>query len=383
MKKLGLIVNPIAGMGGRVGLKGTDGEDAHRRAVLLGALPEAQRRAEEALSVVARALPKVSLLTCTGAMGEEVARRGGMSPTLIHDLRDLAKQSEMTSAENTRHAAREMRRAGVDLLLFAGGDGTARDICDVLASADADASANIAALGIPAGVKMHSGVFALNPRRAGEIAVKFLRGEPMEIVEAEVMDIDEEAFRSGRVTASLHGYLRTPQDFGGVQTTKSGSAVQDDEAAMAIARHVVSNMADDTLYIIAPGTTTAAISQALDIPNTLLGVDVALNRELLVADATESDLLRLTDGKTAKIIVSVIGGQGYIFGRGNQQISPKVIRRVGKDNIIVVATSQKLLQLYGMPLLVDTGDPTLDAELSGYVKVVTGRKETQVHRIAS
>ena len=379
MKKLGLIVNPIAGMGGSVGLKGTDGGGVYRQALKLGAAPKAQSRAEEALSVVARRMPNFTALTSPGAMGEDVARRCGISPTIIDCPPAI---HDATSAEDTRHAAQEMQRFGVDLLLFAGGDGTARDICDALRSA-ADLPESMAVLGIPAGVKMHSAVFALTPRRAGEIAAMFLYGDPAEVTQAEVMDIDEDAFRNGRVTAALHGYLKTPLDSDGVQSTKSGSAAQDNEATVDIARQVITDMADDTLYIVGPGTTTAAISEALEIPNTLLGVDVIINGKLLASDVGESDLLRLTDGRRTKIIVSVIGGQGYIFGRGNQQISPRVIRHVGMDNIVVVATRRKLLRLQGRPMLIDTGDPALDDELSGYVKVVTGYRESQVHRVAS
>lgn len=379
MKKMGLIINPIAGMGGRVGLKGTDGEDVYQRAVSLGAAPEAQSRAKAALSVIASKSPQLSLLTCRGMMGENAARRCGLSPIIV---KSLTKRHERTTAADTRSAVKAMQQDGVDLLLFAGGDGTARDICEALRSTT-DSSKSIPVLGIPAGVKMHSGVFALTPRRAGEVALRFLRGDSTEVTEAEVMDIDEDAFRSGRVTAALYGYLSAPQDSGGVQTTKSSAAAQDDDAATDIARQVIADMADDTLYIIGPGTTTAAIPKALAAPNTLLGVDVVLNGELLAADATESELLRLTESSSAKIIVSVIGGQGYVFGRGNQQISPRLIRRIGKDNIIVVATRQKLLQLHGRNLLVDTGAPTLDIELSGYVSVVTGFKESHIQKVSS
>lgn len=378
MKKLGLIINPIAGMGGRVGLKGTDGEDAYRRALELGAKPQSSHRASEALTVIANAMPEAMLLTVAGSMGEDVALGCGLPIVLIGGL---SANEGRTTAGDTRRAVKEMQRRGVDLLLFAGGDGTARDICDALRSA-AGFPASMAVLGIPAGVKMHSAVFALTPRRAGEIASKYLRGDTTELSEAEVMDIDEDAFRSGRVSATLHGYLKTPQDSSGVQSTKSGSAAQDEGATDDIARQIIADMASDTLCIIGPGTTTAAISDALGIPNTLLGVDVVLNGVVLAKDVTESDLLRLTDGKPAKIVVSVIGGQGYILGRGNQQISPRLIRRVGKDNIIIVATRQKLLQLRGRPLLVDTGDAELDAELSGYVKVVTGCRESHIHKIS-
>ena len=378
MKKLGLIVNPIAGMGGRVGLKGTDGESVYRQALALGAKPRAHNRAVEALTVIAKALPEVKLLTVAGSMGEDAARQLGMSAVLIADL---PREGLGTAPEDTRRAALEMQKNGVDLLLFAGGDGTARDICDAL-TPGANPSTEMAVLGIPSGVKMHSGVFALTPRRAGEIATSFLIGEQVAVAEAEVMDIDEDAFRSGRLSATLHGYLNVPQNTGGVQVTKSGVAAGNDTAPIDIARQIIADMVDDTLYIVGPGTTTAAIPEALNIPNSLLGVDVISNKRLVAADATENDLLRLTDGKPAKIIVSVIGGQGYIFGRGNQQISPSIIRRTGKDNIIVVATRRKLLELGGRPLLVDTGDTELDEELSGYIKVITGFKESHISKVS-
>ncbi len=388
MKKLGLIVNPIAGMGGRVGLKGTDGEIVYRQALALGAQPRAHFRAVEALKVITDAIPEVTLIACAKSMGEEAARECGILPILIdgalsHDCR--------TSAEDTRRAALEMRHAGVDILLFAGGDGTARDICDALGadalSADTpitdtpNESAPMAVLGIPAGVKMHSGVFAISPSRAGEIALRFLRGESLKITQLEVMDIDEDAFRSGRVAAKLYGYLNVPQDSQAVQTTKSG-AVQDLETPLDIARQVVADMEEDTVYIIGPGTTTAAISDALGTANTLLGVDVVLNKILIAKDAGECELLNLTEGKPAKIIVSVIGGQGYIIGRGNQQISARLIRSVGKDNIIVAATRSKLLELSGRPILVDSGDSKLDEDMSGYIKVVTGFRESHIYKVS-
>ena len=376
MKKLGLIVNPIAGMGGRVGLKGTDGVDALRQALALGAQPEAHRRAVEALAIIAKAMPDATLVTCAGAMGEDAARECGISPVLVGGA-----PKDKTTGADTRHAVAEMRRVGVDLLLFAGGDGTARDICDALYST-AIHDERLPALGIPAGVKMHSGVFALTPRRAGELALRFLQGGLGGISDAEVMDIDEDAFRTSSVAATLYGYLSVPQDSHAVQSTKSGTAADEQEALAAIARQVIADMVDDTLYIIGPGTTTKAIADALGVANTLLGVDAVLNGRLIATDATESDLLRLTERRPAKIVVTAIGGQGYIIGRGNQQLSPRLIRRIGRDNIIVAATRSKLLRLGGRPLLVDTGAPALDEALSGYIKVVTGFREFHAYKVS-
>ncbi len=379
--KLGLIVNPIAGMGGSVGLKGTDGADALRKARALGARPAAQRRAAEALRVIAAGMPDVKLLTCAGAMGEDAARECGLDPVTVGGLRADVLAYESDGAD-TRRACAEMRRLGVSLLLFAGGDGTARDVCAAIGGGEGEP---VAALGIPAGVKMHSAVFALTPRRAGETALRFLRGE-LGVGEAEVMDIDEDAFRAGRVSAALYGYLRVPQDGQAVQAGKSAAAIDERDAARGIGEQVATDMELGVVYIIGPGTTTRAIADVLGIRKTLLGVDAALDGRLVAADANEIDLLRLTRGKPAKIVVGVIGGQGYIFGRGNQQISARVIRRVvgqaGAGNVIVAATRGKLLALGGKPLLVDTGDGALDRELSGYVSVITGVGESHTYRVS-
>ena len=381
MTKLGLIVNPIAGMGGSVGLKGTDGVDALRKARALGALPGAQKRAAEALRVIAAGMPDVALLTCAGAMGEDAARDCGLAAVVVGGARsDVSAYA--SDGSDTRRAGAEMRRRGADLLLFAGGDGTARDVCAAIGGGEGEP---VAALGIPAGVKMHSAVFALTPRRAGETALRFLRGE-LDAADAEVMDIDEDAFRNGRLSAALYGYIRVPQDAQAVQAGKSAAALDERDAARGIAEQVVADMEEGVVYIIGPGTTTRAIADALGIRKTLLGVDAALDGRLAAADANESDLLRLTRDKPAKIVVGVIGGQGYVFGRGNQQISARVIRRVigqaGAGNVIVAATRGKLLALGGKPLLVDTGDSALDRELSGYVSVITGVGESHTYRVS-
>ena len=374
MFKLGLVINPIAGMGGSVGLKGTDGADALTRARALGALPAAQRRAGDALAVIAAAMPSAHIVAAPGAMGADAARDAGFEPSIV-DVGAL--DASATAAEHTRRAVREMARLGVDLLLFAGGDGTARDVCKAMMAAQP-----IPALGIPAGVKMHSAVFALTPRRAGETAARFISGEARDTAEREVMDIDEDAFRQGAVSAALYGYLIAPSDEDAVQSTKAGGAVDERDAMQSIAAQIVGDMQADTLYIIGPGTTTRAIADALGMRKTLLGVDVALNGRLAAADANEAELLRLTQDTPAKIVVGVIGGQGYIFGRGNQQLSARLIRRVGARNIIVAATRRKLLALGGKPLLVDTGDGALDDALSGYIGVLTGLRETHTYRVA-
>lgn len=561
--KLGLIINPIAGMGGKVGLKGTDGKHILKRAIQLGARPEAPKRALVALEVLAPMRDEFQLLTYPLNMGENQARAVGIEPVVLGSKPvESGKQVESagqeystdestygTTFQDTENAARDMLKAGVDLILFAGGDGTARNIYNAVGD-------EVAVLGIPAGVKIHSPVYATNPRSAGRLAAKFLKGEVTTVREAEVMDIDEEAFRKGRVTPKLYGYLRVPYEERLVQNLKSGSPESEAAAIDGIADRVIEEMEPDVAYIIGPGTTTRPIMEKLGLEATLLGVDVVLNGKLLAADASEDDLLRilneisatgcdradevetgseggsegefesgsgttdfdemdslgagpetigcdeadncgvgweaagcdeadrsgvagvtadepeqgilmkaragtedgtiaatianarlgskeatrmetlaetdietragirrsgagvgaktvtktatkaatkavtktatkaattantqeiedetLTRAKRAHIIVTIIGGQGYVFGRGNQQLSPEVIRRVGIDNIRIVATRQKLNALDRRPLLVDTGDEDLNRMLSGYVRVLASYDREIMYRI--
>lgn len=369
MKKLGLIVNPVAGMGGRVGLKGSDGTEALARAKELGAVPESPTRAIEALKMLLPISERLEVVTYPREMGEDEAARAGFSPIVEGKIVTGA-----TTPNDTRAAALSMRQAGTDLVLFSGGDGTARDIHDAIGD-------SMTVLGIPAGVKIHSGVYATTPRDAGRAARRFLEDESTGVRDAEVMDIDEDAVRLGRISARLHGYLRIPDDRNHVQTAKSGAAPSEGEALKSIAVGVVEEMAAGRLYIMGPGTTVGAVMDELAIQNTLLGVDVVQDKNKIASDVTETELLGLLDGTPATIIVTVIGGQGYILGRGNQQISPAVVKKVGKEQIVVVAPPQKLASLSGRPLLVDTGDPELDESLAGYWKVVTGYRQYAMHRV--
>jgi predicted polyphosphate/ATP-dependent NAD kinase len=372
-KKLGLIVNPIAGMGGRVGLKGSDGEEILKKARELGAKPEAPRRTVDALKSLIRSKENIELITYPYEMGEDESKECGLTPTVIGSI----KRGETTS-EDTKNAAQELLGREVDLLLFAGGDGTARDIFNVIGD-------KIPALGIPSGVKIHSAVFATSPRNAGELAGFYLGNESSDIplLESEVMDIDEQSYRENRLSARLYGYLRIPYKKRMIQSAKAGGCAGEQEFIDAIAYDVINNMEDECLYIIGTGTTTRAIMEKLGLRNTLLGVDVVYNKKLIGLDLNESQLLEMIEGKKAKIVVGVIGRQGYLFGRGNQQISAEVIKKVGKKNIIVIATMEKILTLRGNPLLVDTGNAEIDGMLTGYLKVTSGLGERMVLKVES
>lgn len=367
-KKLGFIVNPIAGMGGRVGLKGTDGLEILERARKMGATPHAPGRAVEALKEIQPYRSEIELFSCPGEMGENEARHCGFEPQLVDTC------GGPTTSEDTVTGARKMQALGVDLLLFAGGDGTARDVYRGVGM-------ELPVLGIPAGVKIHSAVFAVNPKSAGKLALSYLKEKEIEVKEAEVMDIDEEAFRKGRLTASLYGYLRVPFENTLLQGLKSG-AIEDEKSALeAAAEYLAEKMQKEVLYIVGPGTSTLPFMEKLGLSGTLLGVDVVSNGQLVAADVNERQLLELLKHRNARILVSVIGGQGYIFGRGNQQISAAVIKKVGRENIIVIATKNKIASLEGHPLLVDTGEEEADFMMKGYLKVVTGYEEELIYRV--
>jgi predicted polyphosphate/ATP-dependent NAD kinase len=238
-------------------------------------------------------------------------------------------------------------------------------------------------LGIPAGVKIQSAVFAVNPRAAGDLAARYLEEKATATHLAEVMDIDEEAFRENRISAKLFGYLKVPHEETMIQGAKVGTPLDEQEEAEAIASDLMESWQDDYLYILGPGTTIRAVAEKLGVAKTLLGVDIVYGRELVAADVNEKQLLELIEGKKAKILVTVIGGQGFIFGRGSPQISPGVIRKVGRENVMVIATPNKLAALRGRPLLVDTGDRQIDEMMSGYIRVITGYRRRAVYQVRS
>jgi predicted polyphosphate/ATP-dependent NAD kinase len=370
-RKLGFIINPVAGLGGKVGLKGSDGLAIQNQARALGAIPEAHNRAAAALNELKKSASNLEkLITYPGEMGENVAVNCGFSPIIIGDI-----CRGKTTAADTRRAAREMLTMGVDLILFAGGDGTARDICEVV-------GAKVPVIGIPSGVKIHSAVFGVNPASTGELTAQFLKNKIHTLRDAEVMDIDENAYRQGIVSPRLFGYLQIPYKRQLVQVQKAPNPVSEEAVLNAIALDVIDHM-DESYYIIGPGTTTRPIFTNLGLSKTLIGVDVIHKRKLVIADANESSLLELLENHTAKIVITPIGGQGYIFGRGNQQISPKVLSRIGLDNIIVISAIEKILSLGGRPLLVDTGDNEIDSAMSRHTKIITGYGDRIVYPVAS
>lgn len=356
---IGFVVNPVAGMGGRVALKGTDGA-ALAQAIERGAAPRAPGRAGEFAGAAAKLGLRAQWLTAGGPMGAAVLSAARLEAESV-----AAGEDAVTSAADTQRACREFMARGAKLIVFVGGDGTARDIFQVVGT-------EIPILGVPSGVKMHSGVFALTPAAAAEIVREFVEGRA-QVVEGDVVDEDEEAMRQGRIEVELRGVAKTLDVGGLLQASKEEYGGEVEEVSKkGIADTILERMENDTLYLIGPGTTSGAVMDGMGLPHTILGVDIVMGRKLVKADATEAEIRAaiLKHGGPAEIIASVIGHQGFVFGRGNLQFSPEVIRSVGKKRITIVAAERKVEAL--QELLVDTGEPALDAELAGHWRVLCG-----------
>ncbi|MFO0992305.1 MAG: ATP-NAD kinase family protein [Hyphomicrobiales bacterium] len=370
--RLGLIVNPLAGMGGRVGLKGTDGRADE--ALKLGARPSSGERAVRALKRLAASHPTLTIVAAHGAMGQDAASEAGYLAELI-----TASPANRTTAEDTIAAAREMRARNVDLILFSGGDGTARDVFEAIAD-------SVPILGIPAGVKMQSGVFATSPEIAGEIVAALaamVDRNKAEYRASEVMDIDEDLLRQGAISPRLYGYAKVPYFPLRLQNAKARQHALDEAAVSAAARQLAAAMESGALYAIGAGRTAKRVIEALGEKGTLLGTDLVADGKVIARDANEKAILERAGERPLKLIIGVVGGQGYVLGRGNQELSPDVIRRAGRDNITIIASQEKLMALPDKRLLVETGDGELDRELAGYWRVVVGPTDEMVMKMVA
>lgn len=372
MFKLGLIINPIAGIGGSVALKGSDGEGIAEQAVALGATAKANERAQLALEILKPYASQIHIYSASGPMGEDTAKALGFNVTVVNYV-----EKNDTSAEDTETTVKALLNQNIDLLLFAGGDGTARNVCNMVGE-------QFPVLGIPAGCKIHSGVYAVTPKAAGRVVELMVTNQLVTLTDADVMDIDESLFRDGVVKAKRYGEMQVPCELRYVQAVKSGGKESDELVLQDIAADVINQM-EEQLFIIGSGSTTAFLMEELAINNTLLGVDVIQEQQLIKNDVTEPELWQLivSSEHPVKLVITLIGGQGHIFGRGNQQLSPRIIKKIGKDNIIIIATKSKLMALNARPLIVDTGDSEVDRMLSGFMPVTTGYNDQVLYPVAS
>ncbi|WP_438862615.1 ATP-NAD kinase family protein [Neptunicella sp.] len=368
--KLGLIINPWAGIGGAFALKGSDGEPIRQQALQMGAIPQANNRMKQALEVLQSLSDQIEVISADGDMGADLARQMGFKVRVIY-----APQHQPTEAIDSENAAQLMLNEKVDLLLFAGGDGTARNICHVVGE-------QIPVLGVPAGCKIHSGVYGVTPRASGMVVEKLVKGELVSLQHADVKDIDENLFRQGKVMAKHYGEMQVPAELQYVQATKMGGRESEELVLNDIAAYLIEDMQDE-LYVMGSGSTVASVMEELGLENTLLGIDLIQHQQLCQSDLNASSLLSAIQGQDCRLVITPIGGQGHILGRGNQQLSPAVIRAIGKSHIRIIATKAKLQALNGRPLLVDTGDRTLDAELCGLMPVITGYRDQVLYPVAS
>jgi predicted polyphosphate/ATP-dependent NAD kinase len=371
--KLGLLVNPYAGIGGALALKGSDGVEIREKALALGAEKKALDKTRLTLEHILPIKDQVQLYVASGEMGETLAKDMGFDYLVVYQ-----PENTQTESQDSEATAKALLAHQVDLILFAGGDGTARNVCHVVGN-------SVPVLGVPAGCKIHSAVYAITPAAAGRVLKQVIKGEIVSVSDAEVMDIDEALFRKGKVNARQFGEMQVPTELRYIQAVKMGGKESDEMVLADIAAHIIEIIEDNPehLFVMGSGSTVEFVMQELGIKNTLLGVDVIKNRQLLASDVTASELLTLTTNQSCKLVLTLIGGQGHIIGRGNQQLSADFLKRLDKDNILLVATKTKLSNLSGRPLIVDSGDTYVDLQLSGLISIITGYHDQVLYPIAN
>ena len=379
MTRIGILVNPDAGLGGRLGYKGTDGRAAEARAA--GAVDRSGPRMTDALSRFSELLSHLReaphLMSCSGRMGSDWIPAG-------ISFEEMVRAPAESTADDTRRAVSELLDANIDLLFYAGGDGTTRDIVAALEQAE---RTELPLVGVPTGVKMHSGCFAATPRAAAEVLAAWLAGDLM-LASTEVMDLDEEAYREGEWKVRMYAEVQTPSSPRWMQGAKMRvAAAEEEEVLEGLAAHV-GELAQENpgmLIIWGSGGTLRAMSENLGMQTTLLGIDASRDGVLVGRDLAEDGLLELLDGNGSAgvlLLLSPMGGQGFLIGRGNLQLSPEVLRAVGVDNILGVATPGKLAIL--SELRIDSGDPDLDADIRErrYLRVLQGFRTTRLIKVA-
>ncbi len=365
MKRIGLIVNPIAGMGGAVGLKGTD-DGMHIRAIELGAKPVTPHRTKDLLSGIQNG-DQMELWVAPGNMGELYVKEFDYQFHVVGEIGDV------TTAEDTVLISKEMTDLGVELIIFVGGDGTARDLFDAIGT-------DVPVVAVPSGVKIFSGVFAISALAAAHLVDAFITGA--DISEEEVLDIDEKAYRDNKLDSQLYGYLNVPKVQEYIQASKSASSqnISSTENMKDVAEWIIEKMDDQTLYLLGPGTTVRAITDQMGLTKTLLGIDALNSGEIIGFDLNEEKIFELMEVyPETRIVVTPIGGNGFIFGRGNKQFSPDIIKAIGKKNIIVIGTYDKIKNLDC--LRVDTGDKETDEILGGYIEITLGYREGRMVKV--
>ena len=370
--KIGFVINPIAGMGGRVGLKGTDG--VADKAKKLGAKPVSPEKAKDMLKeFFSKYNDRISWFTCSGEMGyNELKKVGAENIKVVYK-----PKKDLTASKDTQNACKIFLEKKIKLIVFCGGDGTARDVFSAV-------DKNVPILGIPSGVKMHSAVFGINTEASAKMLHEFIN-DHLTIGDAEIMDLDEERYRNGDWNIKLFGVAKGIVEPTYIQVGKSTfESLSDNAVKDELTEHIEDELKEnpDFLYLFGSGGTIDYIADKIGFENTLLGIDAIYQGKVVGSDLNEEKILKLLEKhKKTKVILSPIGAQGFILGRGNLQLSPKVIKKIGLDNIIVVSTPSKLKST--PKIRVDTGDKKLDKMFEEYefMMIVIGYRLSRVVRI--
>lgn len=355
---IALLINPYAGIGGEAALKGSDGQMA--QALAYSSQLRTPERTRRFLVGLGEALTQVDFITAEGLMGQTVLQQVGAN------IRYVAAVQQPSQAGDSRRVAKELAAQQPDLLVFVGGDGTARDMVDSV-------GLSVPALGVPGGVKMQSAVFAISPEAASEVVKQMISGDLVQVAERDVRDIDEAALREGRVRSQYYGALLVPEEAQWIQAVKEGGVESEDLVADGVADYLSDIMYEQQrLMIVGPGSTTATWLESLGLDYTLVGFDAVLDGQLIQQDLTSRDILALlAQYPDAYIVITPTGNQGFLLGRGNQQLNIEVLRRVEKSQFLIIASQSKLRSLDQRPLLIDSNDADLDQQLSGWYPIIS------------
>ncbi len=374
MPRLGLLVNPDAGLGGRLGLKGSDGQAEYARSqgVEDRSGPRMRAMLEHFSAIAGAKSEECHWVTSDGRMGSE------WIPESISEIEFAHSSKGPTSANDTSDAICSLLDSGIDLLVYAGGDGTTRDIVSALSEAD---SPKLPVIGVPTGVKMHSGCFASSPKAAAEVLASWIGGDLL-IASTEVLDLDEELYRQGKWVVRIYAEAMTPSSPRWMQGAKMRvEASGEGEVVEGIAEHIEETIVeDDRLVLWGSGGTLKSIGKIIGFELTTLGIDATRGSQQVGTDINEREILEILDSHEGPVtlLLSPMGGQGFLIGRGNLQLSPNVLKRVGVDGVLGIVTPAKLLTLRS--LRIETGDEELDSLFSEkkYLKVLQGYRTTRV-----
>ena len=374
MPRLGLLVNPDAGLGGRLGLKGSDGqaEFARSQGAEDRSGPRMRAMLEHFSTIAGTKSEECHWVTSDGRMGSE------WIPESISEIEFAHYSKGPTSANDTSDAISSLLASGIDLLVYAGGDGTTRDIVSALSEAG---SPKLPVIGVPTGVKMHSGCFASSPKAAAEVLASWIGGDLL-IASTEVLDLDEELYRQGKWVVRIYAEAMTPSSPRWMQGAKMRvEASGEGEIVEGIAEHIEETLIEDERLVLwGSGGTLRSIGEMIGFDLTTLGIDATKGSQQVGTDINEKEILEILGSHEGPVtlLLSPMGGQGFLIGRGNLQLSPSVLRKVGVEGVLGIVTPSKLLTLRS--LRIETGDDDLDRDFSEkkYLKVLQGYRTTRV-----